>query len=132
MSVGQHKKICSKCGKIIGFNEDCNCQGVKRLVAKKQVRECDKFYTSYKWRKTRRIVLDRDRHTCQRCLHKFGIIETKKLEGHHIKSRVHYPELELDQDNIITVCKRCNLELGTKDRLDFEWQVPSKNIEFNL
>lgn len=131
MAIGQHKKICSKCGKIIGYNEKCECKGLKSLVVKVDKKD-DGFYSTYRWRKLRKRIIDRDKCHCQRCWYKWGIIETDNLQAHHIKSRAHHPELEYDEDNLITLCQRCNLQLGTKDKLDFEWCVPSEEIEFNL
>jgi 5-methylcytosine-specific restriction endonuclease McrA len=52
------------------------------------------------------------------------------LQAHHIKSWRDYPELAYDEDNLITVCKSCNLELGNKNKLDFEWQIPGNTSYF--
>lgn len=67
---------------------------------------------------------------CQRCLNKFNLITTQELEVHHIKSRLNYPELAWDDDNLICICATCNKSLGTKDKLDFKWN--KKINEFNL
>lgn len=50
---------------------------------------------------------------------------------HHIKSRKNFPELMFDDENLITLCKTCNLQLGTKDKLDFEIRN-KEELEFNL
>ena len=51
------------------------------------------------WRK---LVLERDNYTCQRCRTKDNII------SHHIKSTSCYPELSLDTDNGKTYCRKCH------------------------
>ena len=53
----------------------------------------------------RRLVLERDNHTCQKC-------EAKDVElhVHHIKSWANNPDLRLDIDNAITLCVHCHAE----------------------
>ena len=55
-----------------------------------------------KWIKVRRAAFERDNYTCQEC----GV--NKKLCGHHIKSRLEYPGLIYEVDNIITLCASCH------------------------
>ena len=50
----------------------------------------------------------------------FGWHTIDNLEVHHIKSRIEFPELVYDIDNMVTVCHTCNLALGLKG-LDFKW-----------
>lgn len=38
--------------------------------------------------------------------------KTKKLEVHHIKDFSEHKELELDPNNLITLCSRCHLLFG--------------------
>jgi 5-methylcytosine-specific restriction endonuclease McrA len=73
-----------------------------------------------KWTKLRKHVLARDKYLCQRCLYKYNRFNSSELQAHHIKSRKNYPELVYDERNILTLCKTCNLQLGTSDKLDFE------------
>lgn len=123
------KKICSYCGRLIDFNSDCNCR--PKPIRKVKTIEDDKFLRSTAWYNKRRKVIQRDKGYCQRCYHKFGIIETERLQVHHIKSRLHYPELKLEESNLITVCQVCNLQLGTKDKLDFNWELKEEE-EINI
>lgn len=49
------------------------------------------------------MVLERDKHTCQKC----GRIDDR-IEAHHIKPKDQYPKLALDIENGITVCYHCH------------------------
>lgn len=118
--------VCKHCGKYITQGAMCECKvKVNRVVSDEQ-RESDKFYTKAPWRKVRLKVIKRDGCVCIRCLIKYGLIVTANLQGHHIKSRKHYPELELQESNIICVCQTCNLQLGTTDEVDFIYEIPDE------
>lgn len=82
---------------------------------------------SKRWSEFRLHIIARDNKMCKRCQIKYGIINSEKLQVHHIKSRIHYPELMYDEDNVITLCQTCNVQLGTSDKLDFEWEKPESN-----
>ncbi len=62
---------------------------------------------TYKYRKWRRQVFERDDYTCQRC--KGG--KSSYIEAHHIKSWEKYPKLRYKVFNGITLCPFCH---GTK------------------
>ncbi len=65
----------------------------------------DNLYPGYKeWR---REVYKRDNFQCQVC----GYNKSGALEAHHKKPRNKYPELLLDVDNGITLCKKCHKEV---------------------
>lgn len=91
---------------------------------------------SVRWRKLRLKIIARDSYHCQRCLIKYGIINGEKIEAHHIKSRLNYPELMFDENNIIAICQTCNVQLGNDDKLDFKWNPPDDTNDdgfiFNL
>lgn len=67
------------------------------------------FGRSREWPKVRKAHLTRE-YTCQWC----GSLE--RLEVHHIKPFHIYPQLELDDDNLITLCEsgdeKCHLIHG--------------------
>jgi 5-methylcytosine-specific restriction endonuclease McrA len=116
------KKTCS-CGRIIPEGTRCECKRKKKrdYMREYQRNEVDNPLKTTRWSKhVRPYVLRRDNYLCQRCLHKFGEANPKELQVHHIKSRKNYPDLVFDTSNLLTVCKTCNLQLGTKDELDFE------------
>lgn len=63
--------------------------------------ENHKKRNSYGYRKWREAVIARDK-VCQKC----G--STKNLEAHHIKPFSMYPELRLDLNNGLTLCRKCH------------------------
>jgi hypothetical protein len=56
-----------------------------------------------KYKSWRNKVLTRDNYLCVRC----GSSEDK-LNAHHIKAFIKYPELRFDVDNGISLCKPCH------------------------
>lgn len=120
-------KLCS-CGKVIPDTETCSCKlrnERKRSADKNKLQ--DGFYYSKRWRRFREKILKRDNEVCIRCLIKYNVVVKEGLEAHHIKSRLNYPELSFDETNVLTVCKQCNTQLGTSDKLDFEYEMPEQN-----
>ena len=83
---------------------------------------------SRRWRSFRKTIIHRDGNLCQRCFRKYNIINGDSLEVHHIKPRIDYPELMYDELNVVTLCKTCNLQLGTNG-IDFEWETPETNFK---
>lgn len=114
-----YRKTTCSCGRIIKEGSVCECKKEKRKQYLENWEE-DPLLNSYKWKKKRKEIIKRDGGICQRCLLKFGIINSEEIQVHHIKSRKNYPELALNDDNLICVCKTCNLQLGTRDILDFD------------
>lgn len=114
-------KTCS-CGKIIPEGTTCDCKKKQRnkYMKEYQRQHKDNPLKTKRWSKLRLKVLKRDKYLCQRCLHKYNLANSKELQAHHIKSRRDYPELVFVEENIITMCKTCNLQLGTSNKLDFD------------
>lgn len=65
-----------------------------------------KFYKSWTWQKKRAEIIARDNFECQRCkdLGKVNKGETV----HHVKHLKDYPELGVDDNNLITLCNNCH------------------------
>ncbi len=61
------------------------------------IRNSDSFQ---EWRRT---VFLRDNFTCQMCNHSGGY-----LHAHHINNFADFPELRLNTDNGVTLCKKCH------------------------
>ena len=64
------------------------------------------FYLSEKWKRKRRYILRRDSYECQMCRRYGRHIEA--VEVHHIKHLDEYPELALDDSNLISLCHACH------------------------
>lgn len=84
-------------------------------------KEAKKFYNSKQWKNKRIIILVRDKYECQDCRKRlddavgnniFLSPEDRKIrraeEVHHIKELKEYPELGLDDDNLISLCSVCH------------------------
>lgn len=117
-------KKCPHCHNLYNFSKqkNCSCKGINQYKRNyyKNNHEEHRFLTSKQWKFKRQEILERDKYHCIRCWYKYNKINIADLQVHHIKSRRDYPELRLDDDNLLTVCKKCNLELGTSNKLDFE------------
>lgn len=66
------------------------------------------FYKSRKWKSKRAKILRRDNNECQKC--KSRGKHHKAETVHHIKHLKDYPELALDDDNLISLCNACHNE----------------------
>ena len=129
------KMICKYCNKIV-YQENHECpmkakeqqkyNASKREYYRKN-KETLKPIMSKRWQKFRLHIIERDRRKCMRCYIKYGIINGENLQVHHIKPRIHFPEKIFDEDNVITVCKTCNIQLGLEG-IDFEWEPPENEI----
>ncbi|MBC3540635.1 HNH endonuclease [Rufibacter sediminis] len=78
----------------------------------------DDFYNSEAWFRIRYIVLRRDKGKCQLCgrSRKHGI----QLQVDHIYPRSLYPHLELELENLQTLCRPCNL--GKSNLFADDWR----------
>ena len=80
-------------------------------------------HRSSKWSKVRNRHIEKN-PTCEVC---GGV---KKLNVHHIKPYNHYPELELEPSNLITLCESKNK--GVNCHLLFGHLGNYKNINLNV
>jgi hypothetical protein len=71
------------------------------------------LYNTPAYKAWREYCFKRDYYVCQMC----GA-QGVALECHHIKPKRHFPELVLDTDNGITLCKQCHQKIvtGKEDR----------------
>ncbi len=78
--------------------------------------ETEKFYVSATWRRKAKAILRRDHYQCQLCK-RYGRISEAQIV-HHKLELAEYPELAFDDNNLISVCKKCHNKLhdekGTK------------------
>lgn len=129
---------CKICKRKVPLNEKCECE----IKDKKQKRnEYSKDYykdnkdeinkiKNAKWSRLRKLVIERDGGYCQRCYVKYQTFTTENLQVHHIKPRIEFPELVYDDKNLITLCRQCNIELGTRHTLDFDIEI--KDIDYHI
>ena len=71
--------------------------------------EAKALYGTAWYKEWREFVFARDQFTCQMCGQK-----GRSLEAHHIRPKYMYPELTLDKDNGITLCKICHQDRVTR------------------
>ena len=74
----------------------------KRLQKKKNKPE--EIRRSKEYKIFREKILSRDNHKCTKC----G--SDRKLHIHHLKSIGKYPELALEESNVVTLCIKCHSE----------------------
>lgn len=65
------------------------------------------------WRES---VFKRDKYICQDCLDISKAGNTVYLHAHHLISFSEYPELRLDINNGITLCKKCHYKRHTNQK----------------
>lgn len=84
-------------------------------------KEVKKFYNSKNWKIKRVDILKRDHFECQDCVKRLkeAAANGTQLHGedrrirqatevHHIKELKEYPELGLEDDNLISLCTKCH------------------------
>ena len=75
-------------------------------------KQTDPFYKGKPWRRARKAALERDHYICQDCLaakqRGERIRPRAAVMVHHILPREKYPELELQLDNLISLCDPCH------------------------
>ena len=67
------------------------------------------FYNNIIWRVPRAEVLHDQHNECQMCKAR-GLVEEATMV-HHIKYVKYHPELALDKDNLMALCKECHYQI---------------------
>lgn len=98
-------KSCGYCGRIHSTNIVCPKKPIRRHKASSK----GDLRNTYKWRKKRTDIKDRDTNVCQVCIRKdyfnpTGQYEFENLQVHHIEPYKDNEELFYDDDNLITLC----------------------------
>lgn len=79
------------------------------------------FYLSPVWKRKRLFILMRDHYVCQRCKEQKDKISIANTV-HHIKHLKEYPDLALEDSNLISVCDRCHNELHPEKRIRKQYE----------
>lgn len=67
-------------------------------------------YRTARWMRLSEKIVKRDNYECQLCSS-----SKAKIDVHHIYSAYDYPELFWEETNLITLCRRCHIEVeGTE------------------
>ena len=101
-------KACSRCGKLHPYNYKC-----KKGIIYKKVDE-DKLRWEYKWKLKTVEIRERANYLCEVCRDQ-GVWTYDDVEVHHIKKLREAPELYLDNDNLICLCKKHHKEADNNE-----------------
>lgn len=91
-------KTCSRCGRIHSYNYKCN----KGKIYKHN--EIDKLRSSTRWTNKSIEIREASKYLCSVCLDQ-GILNYDNIEVHHIEKLQDRPDLLLENDNLICLCK---------------------------
>ena len=123
--VNKDLKVCTNCHRLVDRTTHvCPVTQRSKIIRQRRIMQnksrTERELTTQRWRKFRSKIILMDGGCCQRCLIKFGKIETQNLTIQHIKPRIYRPDLMYDPSNCVTLCQSCNSTLGLKG-LDFPW-----------
>ena len=96
-------KSCKYCGRIHDSKFDCG----KKPVRKYRRKEAEQFRYTSKMKKKSEQIKEDAKYLCELCLDE-GRLTTSNLETHHIEKLTSRPDLALDEDNLICLCRRCH------------------------
>lgn len=92
-------KSCSRCGKIHDYNHNC-------YINKSKIKnDVDKLRSTYKWQLKVEEIKDASNYLCAVCRDN-NVYTYNTLEIHHIEKLQQRPELFLDDNNLICLCKK--------------------------
>lgn len=107
------KRSCSACGRI--HDTKIICKAKRRLIPAERT-EQQSFRSTARWTQKSIRIRERDLGLCRCCLAE-GVLTWEDLEVHHIVPLAEDFEKRLDDDNLITLCKRHH-ELAECGRID--------------
>lgn len=101
------KYACPRCGRVHEKRMACVPPGRRHPVQDSAAR---RLRATAAWRKVKRMANERDGYLCVLCLQE-GRLTWDGLETHHIVPIERAPELALDLDNLVTLCRRHHEEV---------------------
>ena len=108
-------KTCSRCNRIVDYNHKCN----KGKVYKHN--DIDKLRSTRAWTIKSIEIRELSKYLCAVCLDK-GIINYEDIEVHHIERLQDRPDLLLENDNLICLCKKHH-KLADNNKLDKDYLI---------
>lgn len=97
----QIKRFCAVCGRVHTGLCKPSCTNAPRNS------QADKFRNTQAWKRTARLILERDKHCCRVCLER-GFLVNRGLSVHHITPLSEDYEQRFDEQNLITLCRFCH------------------------
>lgn len=70
------------------------------------------FYQSPQWRKARECYLKEHKYICEMC---GGVADTVHHIQHLNPTNIHDPDVTLNRDNLMAVCRDCHAKVHTKN-----------------
>lgn len=112
-------KSCCYCGKVHDTKVDCGKKPIKR----KRYSNQNTFRNKGIWKKKAVEIKERDMYLCRICLAQ-GTLNRVGLEVHHICPLEEDETRGLENDNLLTVCRRHHecCETGKIGR-DYQWKL---------
>lgn len=71
------------------------------------------FYNTTAWKHLRRQVLEEQHHECQLCRAEGKMVPADTV--HHVKEVKEHPELALDKNNLMCLCRECHEKIHGRD-----------------
>lgn len=113
MSQGYYS--CSRCGKIHPKGYVCHVEKKRYKYSYKESRMRSKSV----WTEKSKQIREDANYLCEVCKDK-GIYNYRNVEVHHIEKLKDKPELWLNDDNLICLCKSCH-RLADAGMIDKEY-----------
>lgn len=109
---------CPKCGSHFF---DYQLSGIHMKVKCASCRSFVKFVPKKDLNTWKKKVKERDNYTCQKC---GAALDPRRADAHHLLPQWFMPERAFDENNGITLCKKCHKQLhgvgGTIKDNDYE------------
>ena len=96
---------------------DIKVYTIEQLIELIKLGKDKTFYNSAIWLSKREEILGRDNYECQK--HKSRGKYAKAQTVHHKKHLKDYPELAIDDDNLMSLCNACHNEEHPEKTLNF-------------
>lgn len=108
-------KSCSRCGQIHDYNYKCN----KGKIYKHN--DIDKLRSTRQWTNKSIEIREASKYLCSVCLDE-GIYNYEDIEVHHIARLQDRPDLLLENDNLICLCKKHH-KLADKGKINKDYLI---------